>query len=87
MRLQTCHIRTFVSLLCLPVLLAIHPLCDEVVCNGMFGGEPEDGGDVSSGQGLGLQGRRDLLQTEPASVLQLCTVQVHLDDRTEINQG
>ena len=58
------------------VSLALRPLCDEAVGDGVFWREPQDGGVSSPGRSLHLQGRGDLLQTEPASVLQLAVVHV-----------
>lgn len=59
----------------------VHPLDDEAVGDGVFGRKPEDGGLTSPGRSLDLQGGGDLLQTEPASVLQLRMVHVYLDDK------
>lgn len=69
-----------VLLLAAPLLL--RPLCDEVVCDGLFGGEPQGRG-VASPWRLHLQGGGDVLETEPASVLQLGAVHVQLDERRD----
>ncbi len=58
------------------VLLAVHPLCDEAVGDGVLRRKPEDRGGASPGRSLHLQGRGDFLQSEPASVLELCVVNV-----------
>lgn len=61
--------------------LKLRPLCDEAVCDGVFGGQPEGGRVAPPPQRLHLKGRGDLRQSEPASVLQLGVVNVHLDNR------
>lgn len=67
-------VQTLFSLLAASLL--VRPLGDEAVGDGMFWRKPEDGGVASPGRSLHLQGRGDFLQTEPASVLQLCVVHV-----------
>lgn len=68
-------------LVLLAALLLLHPLCDQVVCDGLFGGEPEGRGVASPWQHLYLQGGGDVMETEPASVLQLGVVHIQLDER------
>lgn len=67
----------------LAALLPVPPLCDEAVCDGVPGREPEDWVVTSLGWNLHLQGGGDLLQTEPAGILQLFMVQLYLDDKKE----
>lgn len=67
--------------------LAVHPLSDEAVGDGMFWRKPADGGVASLGRSLYLQSRGDFLQTEPASVLQLCAVHVQLDNKQHSRSG
>lgn len=65
--------------------LTLRPLRDEVVCDGVFGGEPQRRGVASPWQTLHLQGGGDLMEAEPASVLQLGVVDVQLGgDGTEL---
>lgn len=59
----------------------LRPLCDEMVGDGVLGGQPQGRGVASPGQGLHLQGSADIMETEPARILQFGVVDVQLGDR------